>query len=53
MLTYAEIDRRFAALSAQRVNFEATWQQIADHIKGQRDFKAYPTENPSIKPVNA
>lgn len=32
--------RRWEQLAAERVSFEATWQDIADHLLGRRDILA-------------
>jgi hypothetical protein len=43
MLSPQVIERRFDSLSARRVNFETTWQEISDHIRGDRDFNTKRT----------
>ena len=39
--TADQIIRRFDSLASERVNFESVWQEIADHVKGSRDFTTY------------
>ena len=39
--TADQIIRRFDSLASERVNFESVWQEIADHVKGSRDFTTH------------
>ena len=43
MRTPKEILDRFAAAKDKRINFESTWQEIADHMLGLRDFNTFRT----------
>jgi len=44
--------KRFENLEAERRQFEATWQKIADHELGRRNFTSHPTVGGSRRDVD-